>query len=391
MRKLTTAVLTVLLINLGAQEFKYSGYIKSSNEVGLQNVPVKLMGRRISVYDIAQPTYTTAVAYNTGTAIPSSDDVVSGALPIGFTFNFFGTNYTQFYAGSNGWIGFSPGQTTGYTAAFIPNAGSPLNCILGDWEDLFPGAANIFYTTIGTAPNRRLVVSYYQVPHYGCRTNLHTFQFVLSEGTNNIQINYQSKPQCGGNNATAGLVGTSYLTVVPIGGNNAVQWTETNSSYRFNPAPVEMNYSSKGTFTTDATGKYDIQSGLDINSYQFAIQIDSLPLPSLSILDARAPLNVIWGLSSMNTIKYFLQDVNNDGRLTTTDMSIIYGIKAGRYSVWPAGLPKYRLFTPAQWSTIKISLNDLRSIYPGTQSILINSPTNNGTSDYYLIRTGFSN
>ncbi len=113
---------------------------------------------------------------NQGTAIPSSDDVVSGALPIGFTFNFFGVNYTQFYAGSNGWIGFSPGQTTGYTAAFIPNAGSPLNCILGDWEDLLPGAANIFYTTIGTAPNRRLVVSYYQVPHYGCRTNLHTFQ-----------------------------------------------------------------------------------------------------------------------------------------------------------------------------------------------------------------------
>ena len=104
MRKLTTAVLTVLLINLGAQEFKYSGYIKSSSEVGLQNVPVKLMGRRISVYDIAQPTYTTAVAYNAGTAIPSSDDVVSGALPIGFTFNFFGWFVIKFSPSLLQWI-----------------------------------------------------------------------------------------------------------------------------------------------------------------------------------------------------------------------------------------------------------------------------------------------
>ena len=391
MRKLVTAVLITLLVASSAQEFKYSGYIRSSSEVGLQNVPVKLLGRRVSVYDITQPTYTTSVPFNQGTAIPSSDDVVSGALPIGFTFNFFGVNYTQFYAGSNGWIGFSPGQTTGYTAAFIPNAGSPLNCILGDWEDLYPGAANIFYTTVGVAPNRKLVVSYYQVPHYSCRTSLHTFQFVLSEGTNNIQINYLSKPQCGSNNATAGLVGTNYLTVVPIGGNNAVQWTETNTSYKFNPAPVETNYSNKGVFMTDATGKYNILSGLDINSYQFAIVLDSIPLPSLTVSDARSPLNTIWGLSPMNAIKYFLQDVNNDGRLTVTDMSIVYGYKSNKFSVWPAGLPKYRLFTPTQWSPIKNSTIDLRTLYPGTQSILINNPTNNGTSDYYLIRTGFSN
>jgi hypothetical protein len=148
--------LFLISISLYSQEFKYYGGVFNSNEVGISNIPVKLYSKRTSVYDITFPTYPVSPSYNIGIIVPSSDDVTHGPFPIGFTFNYFGVNYTQFYIGSNGWIGFSPGQTTGYTAMFVPNASSPVNSILGDWEDLLPGSSNIYYSTTGTIPNRKL-------------------------------------------------------------------------------------------------------------------------------------------------------------------------------------------------------------------------------------------
>ena len=203
---------------LYAQPFNYSGYVYGLNEAGVQGIPVELYTRQITQYTISNPTYSPAATYNSGTVVPSSDDTTHGPYNIGFSFAFFGISYTQFYIGSNGWIGFSPGQTTGYTAQFIPNSGSPRNVIMADWEDLFPGAANIFYQTIGTAPNRRLVVSFFNCPHYTCRTSLYTFQFVLYETTNVIDINLLSKPLCTGNNATQGLVNADNTKVVQTNG-----------------------------------------------------------------------------------------------------------------------------------------------------------------------------
>lgn len=249
-------LLLLLPICVLSQDFRHQGSIFNINNIGVGNIPVKLFTKRTSVYSITEPTYS-AQPYNVGTVIPSSDDATHGPFNIGFTFKYFNNFYTQFYVGSNGWIGFSAGQTTGYTAAFIPNAGSPTNAILADWEDLLPGASNIRYTTIGSAPNRMLVVSFFQVPHYGCRTNLHTFQFILYETTNVIDINYLSKPLCSGNNATAGLISTNFNTVVPLGGKNASQWSiSTGESYRFTPAAADTTWQLTNTQLSAFNGSY---------------------------------------------------------------------------------------------------------------------------------------
>jgi hypothetical protein len=73
MRKLIVIFLLVIT-TIQAQEFKYSGFIYNAAEIGIQNVPVKLYGKRTSIYSITQPTYT-AYTYNAGTVVPSSDDV----------------------------------------------------------------------------------------------------------------------------------------------------------------------------------------------------------------------------------------------------------------------------------------------------------------------------
>jgi len=69
-------------------------------------------------------TYDT-IAYQTesvgGTSINMSDDQIQGPFNIGFTFSFYCGQYTQFYICSNGWIGFSNGQTQTWVVQSIPS------------------------------------------------------------------------------------------------------------------------------------------------------------------------------------------------------------------------------------------------------------------------------
>jgi len=382
------AIVYFTIFSLNSQPFTYSGYVYGSNNQGLLNVPVNLYGRRMGPYEVTSPEYSTASAFNTGTVISSSDDATHGPFNIGFTFNFFGNNYTQFYVGSNGWIGFSANQTTGYTAAYIPNAGSPRNVIMADWEDLLPGSTNIYYTTIGSSPNRKLVVSFNAVPHYSCGSNLHTFQFVLYETTNVIDINYQSKPLCAGNNSTAGLVNIDNTNVVPVGGRNASAWSTTNNSVRFTPSSTETVFTLKGTYYTNASGYYSIVPNLDVQSYQFEVRLENLSMSTLTTTEARYPLLMLLNNTNMNSKLWYQMDINSDGRITVSDSYNIYGKMSGRFASWVS--PNYRIFNSAQWSVINIGTTDLRLLYPGVQSTTI-IPVNGGSTNFYLIRTGFTN
>ena len=390
MRNLIITLLIIFNIFLvDAQPFSYSGWVRGANEQGIANVPVTLWGRRTDPYDITYPAYSTAASYTTGTVIPSSDDVTHGPFNIGFTFNFFGNNYTQFYVGSNGWIGFSPGQTTGYVAQYIPNASSPMNCILADWEDLLPGASNIRYITLGTAPNRQLVVSFNAVPHYSCGANLHTFQFVLNETSGVIDINYQSKPQCGASNATAGLVNSNNTNVVPVGGRNASQWTATNLSVRFTPSLPETVFTLKGTYLTNASGYFTMVPNLDAQSYQFEVRLDNFTLPNLTSTEANYSIQLSQLQTPLNSKLYYLQDINNDSRINVADTWSIYGRMSGLFPTW-SNSPNYRIFDQAQWNVIKVGTTNLKSTYPGVQSMVV-TPTNGGTTTFYVLRTGFTN
>lgn len=386
MKKLLLLLLLPIFIN--AQPFTHSGYVYGANEQGLSNIPINLYGKRMDPYEVTFPTYPTGLSFNTGTVIPSSDDVTHGPFNIGFTFTFFGNNYTQFYVGSNGWIGFSPGQTTGYTAAYIPNAGSPRNVIMADWEDLYPGASNIYYTTTGTTPNRKLIVSFNTVPHYSCRTTYHTFQFILYEGTNVIDINYASKPLCTTNNATAGLVNIDNTNVVPVGGKNASQWSVTNYSVRFTPSLPETIFTLKGTYYTNTSGFYSIVPNLDAQSFQFQIKVENLVMPNLGIVEARYPISITLNSTPLTSKMYYQYDINNDGRITISDSYNVYGKMSGRFSSWVS--PNYRIFTTSEWNVIKFGTTNLKATYPGVQTITV-TPTSGGTTNFYLLRTGFTN
>ena len=183
-----------------------------------------------------------------GTPISLSDDDVQGPFPIGFTFQFYGNNYTDFYAGSNGWISFSSGQSTTTVATPIPDSVSisvPRNSIMLSWQDLNPATGGqVLYQTIGTAPNRKLVLTFDAVPYYSTTIPI-TCQVVLYEGNNVIDNHIIDRP-LHTVNAVQGihnLLGTS-ATVVP--GRNYTVWSANQESVRYFPSGVSWYNANTG-------------------------------------------------------------------------------------------------------------------------------------------------
>ena len=179
---------------------------------------------------------------NTGTQLFMSDDSQQGPFNIGFTFCFFGQTYNQFWVGSNGWISFSPAQPTTFTSATIPSgAGTvPKNCVMGPWQDWHPGlGGQIRYQVQGTAPCRKLVVSWVGVPMFSCTNLQGTFHTVIYETTNVIENYIQSKPNClawAGGTAVQGLHNTTGTVAITVPGRNSTQWTANNDAYRYTPS-----------------------------------------------------------------------------------------------------------------------------------------------------------
>ncbi len=175
-----------------------------------------------------------------GTNIILGDDQVSGALSIGFTFEFYGDPYTQFYISSNGFITFNAGSPNGCcTGQLLPNPATPNNLIAFAWEDLDPGNGGqptenvIRYATVGTSPNQILVMEFFNVDHFSNGNNV-TVHTQLYEGSNIIEIHTTTMPGDGGNH-TQGVENATGTEATATPGRNSANWTITNDYAAFLP------------------------------------------------------------------------------------------------------------------------------------------------------------
>lgn len=102
------------------------------------------------------------------TTLTLFDDQVSSAIPIGFSFDFYGTTYSSVYVSSNGFISFLSGQGSGCCSGQnLPSTSFPNGVIAGWWEDLNPPqGGSIYYMTRGTAPAREFIVHFLDVSHF---------------------------------------------------------------------------------------------------------------------------------------------------------------------------------------------------------------------------------
>lgn len=147
----------------------------------------------------------TMMARNNGYAshtVPlTSDDLYSAAYPIGFTFNYYGTNYTNFVISSNGYITFNTSSAGSFSPWSI-SSGIPVNtglynAIAGVYGDLYLfTSGTVTYGVAGIAPYRKLVVNFCNVALFSCTSNRTSFQIILYETTNVVEIHTKRKDGC---------------------------------------------------------------------------------------------------------------------------------------------------------------------------------------------------
>lgn len=177
------------------------------------------------------------------------DDAAYGPFNIGFNFTYFGTPYSQFYVNSNGLVLFTadPLNLSG-TAVAIPDAAAPNNFIAAFWDDLVvDGTGKILYTTIGAAPNRKLIIQFGNMGFFGAPAFMGTFAVILHETSNIIQVQYRiivdntsTRPH--GGSATIGLENSDGTAGVQYAFHNpaavitgkALSYTPSGSTYTLN-------------------------------------------------------------------------------------------------------------------------------------------------------------
>jgi len=177
----------------------------------------------------------------TGTLVSLGDDQMSTSRSIGFTFNFFGQNYTSFYVCSNGFITFSSGMpATPVYGEAIPFEAAPNNLIAIAWNDLNPlnPGGSIRYFTTGTAPNRKLIINY-NTSHYGGTSYPFVVQGILYEGSNIIEIHTTTVSDVSAFDpaatTTQGVENIDGSDGVVIPGRNGTIFSASNDAYRFTP------------------------------------------------------------------------------------------------------------------------------------------------------------
>ena len=214
-----------------------------------------------------------AVAYNplstAGTSVSVGDDSNVGPFNIGFNFEFYGQIFTQFRICSNGFITFGSTSAT-YTPGTFPNPNQPNGVIAAYWTDLYPTSGYyIRYQTVGTAPNRQLIVSAH-LTWYSNRNAWIDYQIVLFEGTNKVQTTITSQGTT--SQATQGVENhTGTLAATPPG-RNLANFNGAGTTYEYTPMAPVQGWESQGTKTTTSTGAVSFSNP---SNWSYRVNIDA--------------------------------------------------------------------------------------------------------------------
>lgn len=247
-----------------------------SQPVVLLQADVIATGQYTNDYTVEQIPYNEnemLFAYNEGTSIgASSDDSWLSGVQLPFTFIFFGKPYTTVYPGTNGLISMTPQSgycTYSYSAPSTtpPYSNIPYvykNCVYGVYEDIDCryytnkndglGSGAVRVGVLGQYPCRAFVFNYLNVGLYGLTSsssgsqfnNYNTYQMVLYEGTNIIDVYVKHRKCCattnGSNEGIIGLQNTTSSQILLAPGRGMTGWNSDNEAWRFTPiTPLDEN------------------------------------------------------------------------------------------------------------------------------------------------------
>ena len=226
-------------------------------------------------YEGDGPTYIWVDITGTGTPLGLDDDGESGAIDLGFTFNYYGVDYTSIVVGANGAVTFT-GTDIAFQNPMIPDPATSNAVIAPFWDDLDPssGQSDDIYYYYDSA-NNRFIIQYNEIINFN-GSNKNTFEIILNE---NGKILFQYQLMNGTlNSCTIGIEnedGTDGLQVV------------SNNTYLENDLAIEFNPN-----TTPEWLSLDIVSGSVVPSNFITITAFCDATELLSFASYHADINI---------------------------------------------------------------------------------------------------
>lgn len=237
-----------------------------SNYTSISSVtPSSWNSLSLTGYTIASVPYLPLSLSSSAVSLTLSDDEVSSAITLPFSFIFFGQTYSTIYISSNGYIGFNSTNMNSNTTVSLPKGYAPFTQIYGLFSDLYPpGGGSIKYETRGVSGSRIFIVEYNSIPFFIDDSFTTTYQIQLFESDSHIEIHTTSLPLISGivsditlnNYIGKGYQNGDVLTV--LGGNNEFFVEIGNfNSYTWNSGGVGYSvgvpYNTSGGSGTGAT------------------------------------------------------------------------------------------------------------------------------------------
>ena len=253
------------------------------------------MHAQVSSYSFSTGTTGTLDPMTASTQLvgPNSDDGASTVQSIGFTFNFAGTDYTQFSANANGLIRLGATVVSTAWTNTAANAATTAPAIMAYWDDLATGTnGKVHYVLTGTAPDRKLIVEWFvTIPRNTGGTAAAKFQCILEETTNKITYVYGPGmvANTGFSGSTVGIAtsATLFNTVnIVTNTNTASNFIFDNlapitegRTYTFTPptCPGSTGLVTTNITTTSATITWTEPSSVPSSGYEYIVSSSAIP------------------------------------------------------------------------------------------------------------------
>ncbi len=267
-------------------------------------------------------------------------DRFSVAYPIGFPFHFFGIEKDTFVVGGNGLVTFNAAaanQMCFYNYTNVNNNsipwGADVSLVYGDVIDFHRDAVygvledleawennSYYYSVVGTYPNRRVIVNFYNIPRYPYHANPYnrtTSQIVCYEASNIVEIHVKKRSLSSVNTAWGayGIVGIQNATgEAQENGAPAAFWPEgynpttqafDNTSFRFTPQG-ETQATSRWYRLMDEGGEPELVG--EEQSVSVSPTVDSRYVHEFSYMDQSGTLNSLYDTVSIGYITNPIDD-----------------------------------------------------------------------------------
>jgi hypothetical protein len=261
----------------------------------------------------------------------NDDENKSFNFPAGFSFPFYGGNFTAVNVCSNGFVHFGGTAQTNFTNNTLPSAGSPANMIAAAWTDWVVDSQS--WVKWKAVDADRVVITWNNVLRYGLTTRA-TFQLILKR-SGEILVQVQA---FGPTNRiyTVGIQNAARSAAVLASFNPATNFIPTGSGINFAvrfPVPVVTPtwlafQLPSGSVNVSSTGETQLvfnASGLAAGSYNAVVEIQSNDPgePSLAVpvtlvvgnsqVPPNAPTSLTASAGAVVTLAWQLEGGGNTG------------------------------------------------------------------------------